>query len=87
MNKVINIEQMTINRNGIEDEVSVEGYVVMSVDKSWGENTDYRYGQLHIFVEDVTDVQAWDIGGHEFFLTEKEVEEAKELLGTRALEN
>jgi hypothetical protein len=87
MTKVIELSKMTIIRNDEKIEVDIEGYIHFYIDYRYGENADYKYGESRMFIENVTDVVAYDpIDSKEIELTEEEIEKAKYILGQKVLE-
>ena len=82
MRTVVDCE-MVLERDQGEVDVVVEGYVVYSVDTTFGSDADGNRGERKVSVEDV---QATDEDGDDVDLTEEELGEAKEKLGDKFLE-
>jgi hypothetical protein len=82
------VTKMMIYRgdDDIGEEISIEGYVDYDVDYRYGENADGKLGISKMFVEDVFDVNAWDLDGNDITLTDEEKKEASEIITTKFLE-
>jgi hypothetical protein len=78
--KILVSNMMMIERNGDNFEVNVDGYVVYSVDKNYATDADGNRGTMRTFVEDVTDIDAVTVEGESVELTEREIEQAEEIL-------
>lgn len=74
------------SNDGEEIEINVDGYVHYHVERNWGADSDGHRGIKKIFVDDVKDVEAYDLDGADVELTEAQKEEAIELLGNKFLE-
>ncbi len=85
MGKDLITTHMIVDRDGEEQEIDVEGYVEFSVDTRYGEDAEGGRGEVRTFVEDVTDVCAYDWKGDDFKLTDQEKQWAEELLGEKFL--
>lgn len=76
---------MMVIRNNQEEEITIEGYVEYSVDMKYGEDAEYKHGEKRIFIEGISDIEAWDVFGQEITLTKEETEQAEYLLGHKFL--
>lgn len=81
----LTFSKMIVERDGVEVEVDIEGYVEFSIDTKYGEDADGGLGEVRTFIEDVTDICAYDIDSLEFDLTESEIKEAKKILAEKFL--
>jgi hypothetical protein len=75
----------TVDIDG-ELDIPVDGYVHYYVDTQYGADADGNRGHTKIIIDDVTDVQAYDINGDEIELTECGEEAAIEALSIRFIE-
>lgn len=77
---------MEINRGDDLVEVDVEGYIIYSVDYNYGSDADGGRGCSRTIVDDIQEIESYDMDGFTVKLTEKEIEEASELLTNKFLE-
>ena len=69
------------------DEITIDGYVHYEVDFNYGADADGNRGHKTIFVEDVTEISAYDDTLNKVELTEEQKERAGEILTQEFLEN
>ena len=74
--------QMIINRNGVDQEIKIEGNVRYSIDVYHPEGHP-PFSEKH--VEEVADISAYDIDDEEIILSDVELLEAEEILGDKFL--
>lgn len=76
---------MMVERNGEEVEVDIDGYVSFSVDRHYGADADGNRAISKTFVDDVTDIAAYD-HGEDISLNSIELEAAADKLTHKFLE-
>ena len=76
----LTLAKMMVTRNDDEFEISIDGYVVYSVDHNYGADADGNRGVKKIFVEDIKNLSACTVDGEDFSLTQSEYDEAAEIL-------
>lgn len=68
-----------------EIEVDIEGYVHYTVDEFYGEDANGGRAESRTFVDDVTDITAYDFEGEEVLLSKEEDDEAVNILSQKFL--
>jgi hypothetical protein len=84
--KALISENFNFERDGVEIEGYIEGYVIYNVDKNYGEDADGKRGIKKIFVEDIQNLQAFTKDGEDLFLTQEEYDNACEILTRKFFE-
>lgn len=84
MQKLVS-DTITIYRNKFFD-VNVEGYAVYSQDPDYGADADGNRATMRTNVEEIKDIQAFEIDGNEIELTQEEIERANMVLTDKFLE-
>jgi hypothetical protein len=86
MRRAIVAIDMMIERNGSEQEIIVDGYVIWNEDTRYGADADGNRGVKRIAVYEVQDIFAHDDNDDEIKLTESEIERAAEKIKIKFLE-
>ena len=87
MKKTLTTTTMLLeDANGEDQEINIEGYVHHYVELAYGADADGHRGISRVFVDDVTDIGAYDQDGEEIELSSDDIERAGELLTEEFLE-
>lgn len=84
--KTVLSSKMFVIRDGQDVEVSIDGWVVFSVDVNYGADADGRRGVKRTFAENVIDIMACDSNSENVELSELEKDLAADLLIRKFLE-
>ena len=70
-----------------DEEVFIEGYIVYSVDRHYGEDADGNRGEARIIVTDVKDIIAADYDYNKVKLSKEDIDRAADKLTVKFLES
>ena len=68
-------------------EIAIDGYIIYSIDTTWGADADGNRAVQRCIIEDIDDLMAYDQDGEEVLLTKVEENQAAEILTRKFLEN
>jgi len=68
------------------NEIRIEGFVRFSIDTTYGEDADGNRAVIRTTVEEVEDIQAFNLDGDEITLTLIEIDQASDILTLKFLE-
>jgi len=86
MSRSFEYTTMMVDRDGVDIEINIEGWVYYHVDTDYRADADGKRGERHTFIDEVTEIDATDMDDMPFEITDKEKEIAADILGNKFLE-
>ena len=80
MEKSLVTSSMMIDRNGEEQEITIDGYVLYYNDRAYGADADGNRGIEKTIIKDIIDITGWNDSMASITLSALEIEKASEIL-------